>query len=83
MIRICASGDDESLAAAPVIAKWLHLAATPTFAVIALSMLVLDGGSPNALCGGAGGVALDGMAPMYLLMAVFHLTPWLKLVVRF
>ncbi len=83
MIRICASGDDESLAAAPVIAKWLHLAATPTFAVIALSMLVLDGGPPNSLCGGAGGFALDGMAPMYLLMAVFHLAPWLTLVVRF
>jgi hypothetical protein len=25
---------------------------------------------------------LSGMAPMYLLMALFHLTPWLKLIAR-
>jgi hypothetical protein len=75
-------GDGESVATA-VIARWLHLAAAPTFAVMALSTLVLDGGPPNAFCAVAGGSALNGMAPMYLLMALFHLTPWLKLVVRF
>ena len=75
-------GDGESVAAARVIAGWLHLAAAPTFAVMALSTVILDGGPPNALCVAAGGSALNTMAPMYLLMAVFHLTPWLKLISR-
>jgi hypothetical protein len=70
--------DDKKAVAASAIARWLHLAAAPTFAVMAMSMLVLDGGSPSALCGGAGGFALNGMAPMYFLMGLFHLTPWLK-----
>jgi hypothetical protein len=74
-------GDDESVATA-VIARWLHLAATPTFAVMALSTLVLDSGPPNAFCAGAGGSALSAMASMYLLMALFHLAPWLKLMSR-
>jgi hypothetical protein len=65
--------------AAPVVARWLHLAVAPTFAVMALSTVVLDGGPPNALCSAAGGFGLNGMAPMYLLMALFHVAPWLKL----
>jgi hypothetical protein len=76
-------GDDKSVATAPAIARWLHLAAAPTFAVMALATLVLDSGPPNALCSAAGSFGLNAMAPMYLLMALFHLTPWLKLVVRF
>ena len=70
--------DDESVVA-PAVARWLHLAATPTFAIMALSTLVLDGRAPMALCSGAAGFGLGGMAPMYLLMAAFHLAPWLKL----
>jgi hypothetical protein len=62
--------------------RWLHLAAAPTFAVVALSTIVLDSGAPNALCAAAGGADLNGMAPMYLLMAFFHLTPWLKMISR-
>jgi hypothetical protein len=75
-------GDGESIAVAPVIARWLHLAAAPTFAVMALSTLFLDGVAPSALCVAAGISGLNGMAPMYLLMALFHLTPWLKLISR-
>jgi hypothetical protein len=75
-------GDDDSVAAAPIIAGWLHLAAAPTFAVMALSTVILDGGVSNALCAAAGSPWLSGMAPMYLLMALFHLTPWLKLIAR-
>ena len=63
-------------------AKWLHLAAAPTFAAMALSTVVLDSGVPNALCSGVGGPALGGMTPMYFLMAFFHLAPWLKLMSR-
>jgi hypothetical protein len=59
--------------------RWLHLAASPTFALMALSTLALDSGGQGALCGGTG---FNGMVPMYLLMAVFHLTPWLKLAPR-
>ena len=75
----CGDGESESIVAALVVAKWLHLAASPTFALMALSTLVLDSGGQGALCGGAG---FNGMVPMYLLMAVFHLTPWLKLMSR-
>ena len=74
-------GHDENVAA-PVIAKWLHLAAAPTFVVMALVTAASDGSAPVALCSGAGGFTLGGMAPMYLLMALFHVTPWLKVMSR-
>ena len=70
------------IAAGPVggagLAKWLGLAASPTFAAMAL-LTSLDGG-PIALCSATAGFPLSGMVPMYLLMSVFHTTPWLKLV---
>ena len=62
--------------------KWLHLAASPTFALMALSTSVLDGNASNALCAPVGGSGFNSMAPMYLLMAFFHLAPWLKLTSR-
>ena len=60
-------------------AGYLALAASPTFAVMALAT-ALDGGGPMAaLCGaGTGGWPLDDMVMMYLLMGAFHLSPWLK-----
>ncbi|WP_298261596.1 hypothetical protein [Bradyrhizobium sp.] len=70
---------DEGVAA-PVVTRWLHLAAAPTFAIMALSTLVLDSSAPMALC--SSGAGFGGMAPMYLLMAAFHLGPWLKLLSR-
>jgi len=61
-------------------ADWLHLAAAPTFAVMALLTGVL-GGPPDALCAAMQGTsALSGMVPMYLLMSAFHPAPWLRLV---
>jgi len=75
--------DDEDVVAELVIAKGLRLAAAPTFAIMALLTVILDGGSPNALCSAALGVSpLSGMVPMYLLMAAIHLGPWLKLISR-
>ena len=74
-------GGGES-AAVSVITKWLHFAAAPTFAIMALSTVVHVRGQPNALCSAAGGLWPGGMAPMYSLMALFHVTPWLKLISR-
>jgi hypothetical protein len=59
---------------------WLSLAATPTFALMAL--LTGIGGQPGILCSAAHASPLAGMAPMYLLMAAFHSPPWLKLLSR-
>jgi len=60
------------------LADWLCLAAAPTFAVMALMTALTD--RPDMVCSmGQGPLALGGMAPMYLLMCAFHLTPWLRL----
>ncbi len=52
----------------------LSLAAAPTFAVMAL--LSALPGAPDMICASAS--PLTGMTAMYLLMSVFHLSPWLK-----
>jgi hypothetical protein len=74
--------DHQGVVAAWATAKWLRLAAAPTFAGMALLTVVLDSGLPNALCSAAGSLWLGGMAPMYVLMAAFHLAPWLNLISR-
>ena len=67
-------------AAALGIADWLCLAAAPIFAGMAL-LNGLSSGGMDMLCAPAqGGSPLSGMVPMYLLMAAFHLTPWLNLI---
>lgn len=60
-------------------ADWLCLAATPTFAVMAL-LTVVSGGAAEGLCAAAHASPLSGMVPMYLLMSAFHSAPWLKLI---
>ena len=61
------------------LARWLALAATPTFAVMAVLTAVL--GSPaETLCAAGHGLSLSGMVPMYLLMSAFHSAAWLKLI---
>ncbi|MCZ0964488.1 hypothetical protein [Paracoccus benzoatiresistens] len=58
-------------------AGWLSLAASPSFAVMA-AMTALDGGG---LCLSAPGASpMSGMTGMYLLMSIFHLPPWLRLI---
>ena len=72
--------DDHGVVAARAIAKWLRFAAAPTFVAMALLTVVLDSALPNALCSAASHLWPGGMAPMYLLMGVFHSAPWLKLI---
>ena len=64
-------------------AALLSLAATPTFAVMALLTAVHGDGMPDMICSAAHeGSVMTGMVPMYLLMSAFHLGPWLKLLSR-
>ncbi|MGC2371064.1 MAG: hypothetical protein WA474_18490 [Candidatus Sulfotelmatobacter sp.] len=64
-------------------AYWISLAATPTFAIMALLTGVFGGGPLDLLCSAAHEASpLSEMVPMYVLMSAFHLTPWLQLVSR-
>src|SRR3546814_17310385 len=57
----------------------LSLAATPTFAAMAL--LTAASGCSDMLCMAAQDTSpLSGMVSMYLLMSAFHSAPWLKLI---
>lgn len=62
------------------LARWLGLAATPTFAVMAALTAVLGGGPADMLCAAGHGSLLGGMMPMYLLMSAFHASAWLRLI---
>jgi len=68
--------------AVPALGSWLSLAAAPTFAIMAL-WTALFGSQPATICMAAHGVSvMSGMTLMYLLMSVFHSSPWLKLIAR-
>jgi hypothetical protein len=70
-------------AAASGAAGWLGFAAAPTFALMALLTYVTSNEGADMMCSEAHGVSpLSGMAPMYLLMSLFHSAPWLKLISR-
>src|SRR5215472_5402679 len=74
-----ALGNDHA-SAAHVAADWLCLAATPTFAILAL-LTAFGGGEPEPLCAATQHVSpLGGMILMYLTMSAFHSAPWLKLI---
>lgn len=55
----------------------LAYAAAPVFGLMA-GLSALDA-SGMAICSGAAMLPIHDMALMYLLMGVFHLSPWLKL----
>jgi hypothetical protein len=58
--------------------RWLALAASPTFALMA--WISANDPPSMAFCSsGSDFLPLDGMTVMYLLMSLFHLSPWLKL----
>jgi hypothetical protein len=75
-----AGGHGHGAAIARAAADWLGLAATPTFAMMAL-MTVAFGGGGEPLCSAMQhGSLWSGMVPMYLLMGAFHSAPWLRLI---
>jgi hypothetical protein len=57
----------------------LSLAATPTFALMALLTSVFGTAPTDILCSAMHAAPLGGMVPMYVLMSAFHSAPWLKL----
>ncbi|MCA1379607.1 MULTISPECIES: hypothetical protein [Bradyrhizobium] len=74
------SGLPDGVAAARHLARWLGLAATPTFAIMAVLTALPGGGPAEMLCGAGQGSLLGGMVPMYLLMSAFHAAAWLRLI---
>ena len=84
MSQACSGGSDvqgtRRNAAALRAADGLALAASPTFAIMALLTGVMGGGPAEMLCSAAHVSPLSGMVTMYLLMSVFHLSPWLTLI---
>jgi hypothetical protein len=58
-------------------ARWLGLAASPVFALMAW---ITAGNTVHPAICSMGASPLHGMPWMYALMAVFHLGPWLRLV---
>lgn len=72
--------DGREAVAASRLARWLGLAATPTFAIMAVLTAVLGGGPAEMLCSTGHGLSPGGMVPMYLLMSAFHSAAWLRLI---
>ena len=64
-------------------ARWLSLAAAPTFAIMALATGVWESGAPDLFCQAGGRPSpLNGMVVMYALMCAFHSAPWLAKIGR-
>ncbi|WP_018318640.1 hypothetical protein [Bradyrhizobium sp. WSM2793] len=78
-LNATAGAGRDGVVAARHLAKWLALAATPAFAIMAV-LTAMIGGGPDMLCGAGQGSVLGGMVPMYLLMSAFHSAAWLRLI---
>jgi hypothetical protein len=76
----CSAADKGSARTWPArrAAGWLALAASPSFALMAC--VAANDAPPIALCSSASSILpIEGMTAMYVLMSLFHLSPWLKL----
>ena len=63
-----------------ILADRLSLAAAPVFAIMALLTAFGPADSAAMLCAAPhDNWAFDTMAPMYLLMGLFHAPPWMRL----
>jgi hypothetical protein len=71
---VCVDGEMTS-AVATTLTNGLYLAATPTFAIMAV--LTAVSGNVDMMCA-ATASPLGGMVLMYALMSAFHAGPWLK-----
>jgi len=61
----------------------LSFAPTPTFALLGLLSASQEGSLENLVCSaGHGSSPLTGMVSMYLLMSVFHSTPWIRMIAQ-
>jgi hypothetical protein len=84
MSQACCGGSDGRTirrdATALRAADGLALAASPTFAIMALLTGVVRDGPAEMLCSATHVSPLSGMVTMYLLMSAFHAAPWLKLI---
>jgi hypothetical protein len=60
-------------------AMWLGFLAAPTFAAMAALTLMVGGNAMRVMCG-VDAPPIARMDAMYLLMSIFHLAPWLKLI---
>lgn len=77
-VPVVGIGLDSSRGLEHAVGSWLCLAATPIFAVMAVLTTVFEG--PNMFDMGHDRIAtFGGMTVMYILMSVFHATPWLNL----
>ena len=74
-----AGASRDGVVAARHLARWLALAATPTFAIMAALTAMIGSGPADMLCTAGQGSLLGGMVPMYLLMSAFHSAAWLRL----
>ena len=73
---------DHTGAAVATLTHALYLAATPTFAIMAV-LTSVSGENADMMCSAAHGAwPLGGMVPMYVLMSAFHSAPWLKRILR-
>lgn len=86
MSHACSGGSDDGTARRSPVAfcatGGLALAASPTFAAMALLSGVVGGDAAEMLCSAGHASPLAGMTAMYLLMSLFHLPPWLRLACR-